>query len=59
MDKASQISSKDAISNLIKYSDKHCNLLRKYSLSFFLKYFDTTTIQELEEKMGRGVYRER
>jgi|JI10StandDraft_1071094.scaffolds.fasta_scaffold4591785_1 hypothetical protein len=52
------ISSHDAVSNLIKYSDSHQNLIHKYTVPFFLNYFDRYTIEELEEKMGKKMYNE-
>lgn len=42
------ISSHEAVANLVKYSDTHDNLLRKYEISFFLSYFDRYTIEELQ-----------
>ena len=52
------ITSKDAITNLLKYSDSHQNLLQKYSTVFYIDYFDQSTIQELEETMGARTYTE-
>ena len=52
MQEIKNITSRDAITNLLKYSNSHDDLLNKYSSKWFLQYFDKYTIEELEEHMG-------